>query len=173
MRYVFFLVVTIINLILTGAVFPNINIAGIYPDVIMCSIVSIAMLERSMAGAMVGLASGLVLDLFFSGTIGLYALPYFIIGAGMYFAASRIKYIDRFLLPLGFVVGGYFLKEFIMATLVYMLGVKFTLSNMFLRIMLPQAVATGLFMILVHFVFSRIYRSPSMKIKSDSEFRHL
>ena len=173
MRYVFFTVVSIVCLMLTGTVFPNLNVAGIYPDIIMCSVISIALIEKSMAGAMVGLSCGLVLDLFFSGSIGLYALPYFVTGAAVYFIVNSLKYVDRFLLPLGFVVGGYFFKEIITSLLVYMLGVNFNFFNMFIRLMLPQAIATAIFMLLVHFIFLRIYRSSSMKLKSDSDFKHL
>ena len=173
MRYVFFAAVTIVNLIFTGAVFPNINIAGIYPDLIMCTVISISLLERSMAGAMVGLASGLMLDLLFSGTIGLYALPYFIVGAAMSFIAKNIKYIDKFLLPTIFVFGGYFVKEIISSLLVFLLGVEFSFSHMFIRFMLPQAFETGVLMFLVHLIFRRLFRSSSMKLKSRDDFKHL
>ena len=173
MRYVFFAAVIIVNLIFTGAVFPNINIAGIYPDLIMCTVISISLIEKSMAGAMVGLISGLVLDLFFSGTIGLYALPYFIVGAATFFIAKNLKYIDRFLLPISFVIGGYFLKEIISSLLVYMLGVDFTFTRMFVRFMLPEAFMTGLLMLLIHLLFLRIFRSSSMKLKSSDDFKHL
>ncbi len=173
MRYVFFAAVTIVNLIFTGAIFPNLNIAGIYPDLIMCTVVSISLIEKSMAGALVGLASGLVLDLLFSGTIGLYALPYFIVGASMFFISKNLRYIDRFILPISFVIGGYFVKEIISSLFVYLLGVQFSFSHMFVRFMLPQALETGLLMLLVHLLFLRMFRSSSMKIKSRDDFRHL
>ena len=173
MRYVFFAAVALVNLIFTGTVFPNINIAGIYPDIIMCTIVSISLIEKSMAGAMVGLACGLVLDLLFSGTIGLYALPYFVAGAVVFFISKKLRYMDRFLIPISFVLGGYFLKEIISTLLVYMLGVEFSFSHMFVRFMLPQAFETAILMILIHLLFIKFYRSSSMKIKSNDEFKHL
>jgi len=89
MRYVFFAVVSIINLIFMGAVFPNLNLVGIYPDIIIASIVSIAILEQSMAGAMIGLVCGLMLDLLFSSAIGIYAIPYLIVGASMFFCQKK------------------------------------------------------------------------------------
>lgn len=173
MRYVFFAVVSVISLIFTGTVFPNINIAGIYPDIIMCSIVSIALIEKSMAGAMVGLFCGIVLDLFFSGIIGLYALPYFVVGAIMFFISKNLRYIDRFLLPVSFALGAYFVKEIISSLLAYMLGVEFSFLNMFIRIMLPQGIATAVLMLIIHTIFLRIYRSSSMKLKSSEDFKHL
>ena len=122
---------------------------------------------------MIGLVCGLVLDLMFSGTIGLYALPYFIVGAVMYFTAANLRYIGKLIIPVVFAVGGYLFMQIISSLLVYMLGVDFTFSHMFLRYMLPKALFTGVLMLLIHMLFTRIYRSSSMKIKSDSDFKHL
>ena len=126
-----------------------------------------------MSGALIGLACGLILDLFFSGTIGLYALPYFVVGALAYFISKNLRYVDKFLMPVIFAVGGYIVKEVISSLLVYMLGVEFSFIYMFIRFMLPKALFTGALMLLIHFLFTRLYRFSSMKIKSDSDFKHL
>ena len=173
MRYVFFAVVSIINLIFMGAVFPNLNIVGIYPEIIVASIVSIAILDRSMAGAMIGLVCGLILDLLFSSAIGIYAIPYLIVGASMFFVRKNLRYVDRLLLPTVFAVGAAFVKEFISALIAYMMGVEFNFWNMFARVILPQAIATGILMLLIHTIFSRIYRSSSMTLKRSDDFKHL
>ena len=173
MRYVFFAVVSVVSLIFTGTIFPNLNIAGIYPDIIMCSIVSIALIEKSMAGAMLGLFCGLMLDLFFSGIIGFYALPYFVAGAILYFVSKNLRYLDKIFLPLAFVLGAYFVKEIVSSLLAYMLGVQFSFANMFIKIMLPQGIATVVLMVIVHLIFLRVYRSSSMKLKSSEDFKHL
>jgi rod shape-determining protein MreD len=173
MRYLFFTVVTIVCWIFTGAVFPNLNIAGIYPDIIIISIVSIAILERSMAGAVLGLVCGLMLDVFFSSGIGGLAIPYLIVGAAMFFVMKNLRYIDRFLLPALFAIGAYLIKEFISALIAYMMGVEFEFWHMVARIILPRAVFTGVLMLLVHMLFTRIYRASSMKRKDNSDFKHL
>lgn len=163
MRYLVLALTAVINLILTGAVFPNINIAGIAPDVIICTMTAIAVLERSMTGAGIGLFCGLVLDLMFSGSIGLYTIPYLITGAVVYFTVKSMNYIDNYLLPFLFAMGAYVVKELASAVLIYMIGIDFSLTHMFVRFILPETLLTGLFMILVHFIFTRIYRSSSMK----------
>lgn len=173
MRYVFFAVVSIVSMILTGAVFPNLNFAGIYPDIIIVSIVSIAILERSMAAAMIGLICGLILDLFFSQAIGVLAIPYLIVGAGMFFVRKNMHYMDRFLLPAVFAVSAYLVKEMISALIAYMLGIEFNLWHMVTQIILPKAVFTGVVMLVVHLLFTRIYRASSMKLKNSGDFKRL
>jgi rod shape-determining protein MreD len=173
MRYVFFAVVSIVSLIFTGAVFPNLNIAGIHPDLIIVSIVSIAILERSMAGAMIGLVCGLILDLLFSSAIGVIAIPYLIVGAAMFFVRKNLRYMDRFLLPSVFAVSAYLVKEMISALIAYMLGVEFSFWHMVARYILPKAAFTGVIMLVVHMLFTRIYRASSMKLKDSADFKHL
>ncbi len=173
MRLLVLAAVVVINLIFTGAVFPNINIAGIAPDIIICTMASLVALEKSMTGAAIGLVCGLVLDVIFTGAIGFFALPYFLAGVALYFAGNRFRYIDPVFLPCVLAVGAYAVKELVMALLAYMLGLDFSLSRMFLRYMLPEALATGLFMLLVHLVFKRLYRSSNIRPKGMEDFKKL
>ncbi len=172
MRYLILAAVTFVNIIIASAVFPHINIADTAPDIIVCTIVSIVILENSMAGAAVGLACGLFLDLY-SGIIGYYALPYFLTGAVMFFIRKNIYYVDKIVLPFFLAIGGYFMREALGALLAYTLDKQFLLSEMFLRYMLPEAAMTGVFMFLVHLIMRRLYRTKSLKKRSSEDFRRL
>lgn len=173
MRYLILAAAGVVSLIFTGAVFPVINIADIAPDFIICVITSVAVLEKSMTGAVIGLVCGLILDLLFSGVIGLFALPYLVTGAVLYFVMQRMNYMDPVLLPTLFAMGAYLLKELVSALLAYMIGQLFSLGHMLVRFMLPEALATGIFMLLIHFIFRRIYGSPSMKPAHSEDFKRL
>lgn len=172
MRYLVLFIITIVNLIFVGAFFPNINVAGIAPDVIICSIASIAIIEKSMMGAVIGLICGLTLDVLFSGAIGFYAIPYFATGAILYFVCSKVNYFDNYILPFFIAVGAYFIKELLFALLVYMMGMSYSFSHMLIRYILPETLITGVFMLLIHFIFIRIYRSSSMKLKRFDDFQN-
>ena len=163
MRYLILSAIAIINLILTGAVFPNINIAGIHPDVIICTMASIVIMEKSMMGAIVGLVCGLALDIMFSGAIGFYTIPLFLTGSLLYFAVSRFQFFNKFLLPGIFAMGAYLVKELFCAIIVYMLGIRFSLGHMFVRYILMEALITGVFMLLIHMLLRRLYRTSSLK----------
>lgn len=163
----------VINAILTGTVFVNLNVAGIAPDLLVCTMVSIALLEKSMMGAVVGGICGLTLDIMFTGAIGSYSLPWFLTGALLYFASNQMRYVDNFLVPFIFAVSANFVKELINALIAYMLGYSFSLPYMLIRYSLPETLVTGIFMLVVHIIFRRIYRSPAMRPKYIDDIKKL
>lgn len=173
MRYIMLAAVAVINLMLTGTVFVNLNIAGIAPDILICSMVSIALMEKNMTSAVIGGICGLMLDIMFFGVIGAYTIPLFITGAALYFASRQMRYVDNILVPFLFSMGAYFLKEMITALIVYMLGSSFSLPFMMVRYILPETLVTGVFMLLVHAIFKRIYRSPTMRPKYIDDIKKL
>lgn len=172
MRYLILLAVTAVNIIFTNTVFPNINIAGLAPDIVVCTIASITILDESMVGAWLGLICGLSMDLFI-GVIGFNALPYFLTGAAAFFVRKNLGYLDKILLPLAFAVGAYVFKEGISALLAYMLDKQFSLSEVFVRYILPQTILTAALMFLVHFIMRKIYNTRVMKKKSSQDFKRL
>ncbi len=173
MRYIMFAAIAVANLIFTGAVFPNINAAGLSPDIIICSMASIVILEKRMSGAVIGLFCGLLLDMLFSGVIGFYTLPYLITGAVLYAVVKRISYIDRFFMPMLIASGAYIFKQALSALITYMLGSEFSIWNMLLRYILPEMLFTGMFMLLYHLLLGRIYRNPSVHPVNPEEFKRL
>lgn len=172
MRYLIFAAIAAVNLIFANAVFPNINIAGVAPDIIICSTISIVLLDNSMAGAWVGLICGLCLDVY-NGAIGFYALSYFLAGALAYFVRKNIYYIDKVILPFSFAIGSYFVKEATAALLAYILDKQFSLASMFIRYILPEAAFTGLFMFLVYFAMRRVYRIRAIKRRDAEDLKKL
>jgi rod shape-determining protein MreD len=173
MRYVMFAVIAVVNLIFTGAVFTNINIAGIAPDIIVCSMASIVILEKRMSGAVIGFICGLLLDMLLSGVIGFYTIPYLLTGALLYAVVRRISYIDRFFVPMLITACAYVFKEILSALITYMLGSEFQILHMFVRYILPEMVATGIFMLLYHLLLERVYRNPSVHPVNPEEFKKL
>ncbi len=173
MRFLLLFAVAAVNLIFTGAVFPNINLFGIAPDIIICTISSIAILEIRMSGAVFGLACGLVLDLMFTGSIGFYAMAYFLTGAASYGISMRLRYVDKYIVPGCFAAGAYLFKELTSALLVYMTGLSFSLPQMLFRYILPEALFTGVFMLLVHTLMRKLYRAGSIRPRSSKDIKRL
>ncbi len=173
MRYLFLTLTVIVNLIFTGAVFPNINFFGVYPDLIICTMASFAALEKSMTAAGVGFICGITLDIMFTGTIGFFTLPYFLVGMGLFFVTSRMRYIDPVLLPEALAAGAFIVKELISAMLAYMLGVNFSFSHRLLHYTLPELLLTAVLMLLIHLLFKRLYRSGSIRPKGMEDLKRL
>ncbi len=172
MRYLILLAITFVDLIFANTIFPNINIAGIAPDIVICTVASLAILDDSMVGAWIGLACGLGMDLFMR-PIGFNAMPLFLTGAAAFFVRKNVGYIDKVFLPIAFAAGAYFFRQGLSAILAYMLDLKFSLGELFLEYMLPQAVMTVALMLLVHYIMRRIYDTKVMKKKSASDFKRL
>lgn len=173
MRLIMLAAAVVINAILKGTVFVNLNIMGIAPDLLICTMVSITLLEKNMMGAVVGGICGLLLDIMFTGIIGSYSLPWFLTGAFLYFASNQIRYVDNYLAPFIFALSANLIKELLNALIAYMLGYSFSLPYMFIRFSLPETLVTGVFMLLVHMLFRRIYRSPSMRPKYIDDIKKL
>ena len=173
MRYLFLVLTVIINLIFTGVVFPRLNILGIAPDIIICTMASITALEKSRVGAAIGFICGLMLDIMFTSAIGFYTLPYFVVGMGLYFAANRINYIDPVLIPELLAAGAFFIKELLAALLAYMLGRDVSPGYRLMRFVLPEMLATALFMLLIHLIIKRLYRSNSIRPKGTEDLKRL
>lgn len=172
MRYLILSGITAVNILFASAIFPNINIADTAPDIIACTIVSLTILDGSMAGAYIGLACGLFLDLY-TGIIGYYAIPYFVTGAVMFFIRKNIYYVDKIVLPFFLALGAFFMREALAALLAYMLDRQFSLSEMFVRYMLPEAAMTGVLMFLIHYIMRKIYQYKGIKKKNSEDFRRL
>jgi rod shape-determining protein MreD len=165
--------VAIVNLIFTGAVFPNINIADTAPDILICTMASIAILEKNMTAAVLGLICGLILDVFFTGTIGFYAIPYFATGAILRSVCNRIRYYDKLLLPMLIAFGACIGRDLISALIAYMMAIDFSFGRKFLRYTLPDAAQTAVLMILIYFIFTKIYQHSVIKQKSPRDFSRL
>jgi len=173
MRYVILAAVAIVNLIFTGAVFPNINIADTAPDILICTMASIAILEKNMTAAILGLVCGLVLDIFFTGAIGFYAIPYFATGAILRSVCSRIRYYDKFFLPMLIAFGACIVRDLIFALVSYMMAINFSLGYKLIRYTLPDAALSAVFMLLIYFIFTKIYQHSVIKQKSPRDFSRL
>jgi rod shape-determining protein MreD len=173
MRYLFLVLTVIVNLIFTGVVFPRLSILGISPDIIICTMASITALEKSRMGAAIGFICGLLLDIMFTSVIGFYTLPYFVVGMGLYFVSDRIRYIGPVLVPDIFALGAFLIKELLAALLAYMLGRDVSLGYRFMRFVLPEMLATGLLMLLIHLIIKRLYRSNSIRPKGMEDLKKL
>lgn len=172
MRHLILTGIATVSIIFTSAVFPHISIADTAPDIIVCTVVSLAILDGSMAGAYIGLACGLFLDLF-SGVIGYHAIPYFLTGSAMFFIRKNIYYVDKFILPFFLAAGAFFIKEIVAAVIAYMLDKQFSFIDMFIRYMLPGAAMTGVLMFPLHMIMRKIYSYKGIKKKDSGDFKRL
>lgn len=136
---------------LDSVFFQRFNIYGARPDALFAVVCSLGVLLGSAPAGGVGLAAGLLMDIWFNKIIGL--------GAACYMAAGIISgffyrkfYADNFIVPAVTAAVGGFIKEMGMGIVLLILGARYNLALMTLQYILPCAVMTGGFCILAHLV---------------------
>ncbi|SHF02417.1 rod shape-determining protein MreD [Caldanaerobius fijiensis DSM 17918] len=86
MRNILIFILFLGAFIVQSTLFRFIGIYGVKPDLMLILLISFALLDGGLEGAILGLFIGFLQDLFFSPAIGMTMIPYFIIGlfAGYY-----------------------------------------------------------------------------------------
>ena len=151
----------VLNVIFESVVFIKINLFGIRPDTVIAVVIAVALTGGSKQGALYGAFCGAAIDVLFSRYIGMYTLPYMIIGAlaGIYY---NKYYADNKLFPVLLALPAYVLKEFIMGVQLSIAGVDFSFFHALWRYELPSAVLTAALTAAVY-VFLRRQRSEQIR----------
>jgi len=144
--------VLLINFILQTTIFEYIAVLGIKPNTAIVLIVCYSILRGDFEGAIFGFFTGLLQDLFFGKYIGLYALLGLLTG---FVCGKPFKnfYRENYLLPLlltAFSVIGY---EFLFYATNFLFRAKVDWLYYLCRVILPEAVYTGLFSIPLYRLF--------------------
>lgn len=79
-------------LVVNSTVFENIKLHGVRPDLFIIVVICASVLRNDIEGAILGFLCGLVRDIFFSNTIGFFALLYMLVG---YLCGKPFKYFYR------------------------------------------------------------------------------
>lgn len=101
MRIAITVLVVFINFLLQTTLFPLFAIQGIFPNTALIIVTSYALLRGSKEGALVGVGTGFLMDVFFSTMIGFYSLLYLAIGL-LFGRSQRNFYRENYILPVIF-----------------------------------------------------------------------
>jgi rod shape-determining protein MreD len=80
LRTLIFTILILLNFTLQSTVFSYIELFSVAPNTALIIVVSYAMLRGDVEGALVGFLAGLLIDVFFGGPLGLFALMYAVTG---------------------------------------------------------------------------------------------
>lgn len=158
MRGIVVFLIVIANVILESTLFQYFRIFGVKPDFCIILIVSYALLQGSTYGSMIGLGSGLLLDMMFGRTIGLNAFAYMLTG---YFIGRLHDNVfkDSFIPAVLFNFAAVFISQHLYLLLAYFSNnfaqTTTTYFQMLFQVILPQAVYTAL---LGGLIYRYIYR---------------
>ncbi|HPY36948.1 MAG TPA: rod shape-determining protein MreD [Clostridia bacterium] len=136
---------------LDSVFFARINILGIRPDAMLAAVVSFAVHTGSAAGAGLGAAGGLLLDVLFGRSLGLYTAIYLCAGFGAGYFYKKF-YADNVIIPAAFAAALGVVKELLLALIVRLGGVSYSFLNVLGRYILPSALLSGLLCALFHVI---------------------
>jgi len=133
----------LINFILQTTLLPLVAIRNIVPHTALIIVISYALLRSSKEGAIVGLFSGLLQDVFFSTIMGYFSIIFCAIG---YFFGRNQKhfYRENYILPVFFCILGAIVYETILFLGVAISSREMHTFHFIWRILLPQIVYTAI-----------------------------
>ncbi len=154
--------------ILQTAVFPMLDFLASVPDLMLILTVAIAFMQGRVEGILTGFLCGLLTDLFYGDIFGFQALLYVLIG---YFCGSfsQIYFDEDVKMPLLLVTVCDVSKNLIIYFSRFLLRGRIQLPGYLRNVILPEAVSTILFTLLLYRLFYRINHSMVEKEKKGRQ----
>lgn len=141
-RSVITLVIIMICYILQSTFFRYIDFAGITPNLLLIATASLSLMRGEREGIGIGFVCGLVLDVFSSNILGLFALLYMGIGFGCGLL-HRLFYSEKIALPFMVILFSDLALSFICFFLFFLIRGNFHFLYYLQSIMLPEAIYTS------------------------------
>jgi len=167
-RLIVYIIEIILCFVAQTALFNYINLADIMPNLLLILVVSYAYMRGPMTGLMLGLFSGLLVDLMGGRyIIGIYALIYMLIG---YFIGYTYKYYsnDDYTLPLIIIAISDFVYGFLFYVVEFLLRGRLNFLYYFRRMIVPEIIYTVAVSIilykLLHMINKRLEQKQDMEV---------
>lgn len=154
----------VINFVLQTTLLQYIQIRGILPNTAIIMIVSYALLRGSTEGAIVGLCSGLLQDMFFGTSIGYFALLNMLTG----YLAGRSHhnfYRENYLMPLMLCTMAVFLYESTIYFTSFLFRGQLNFFYYLGRMILPETVYTAILTVLIYRILFMVNEWLELKEK--------
>lgn len=167
-RLIVYIIEILLCFVLQSAMFHYIALADIMPNLLLILVVSTAYMRGRMPGMMVGLFSGLLVDLVYgSYVIGLCALLYLVIG---YFIGFTNRYYsnDDYTLPIIIIAVSDLIYGFLYYVFEFLLRSRLNFVFYLRRLILPEivyTVAVSVFLYkLLHMINNRLEHKPDEEV---------
>lgn len=167
-RLLVYLIEILICFVLQSALFHYMALADIMPNLMLILVVSTAYMRGRIPGMLVGLCSGLLVDLFYGNYIvGLYALLYLLIGYLIGFT-NRFYSNDDYTLPLIIVGISDFIYGFFYYVFEFLLRGRLNFLYYLRRFIFPEiiyTIAISVFLYkLLHMINTRLEHKPDEEV---------
>ena len=156
MKYAVYIISSIAGGILTAGVFPQANILGLEPDLLLVFTLCLVMITDSPVPVIFTGLTSLFIDMFYLGNVGTYTLPYIIVSlAVMWIWHGRSG--DRILSPVLTCAAAWTVKDCLAALAVFLNGNTFDFGKLFLTNTLPEMLINCVLMLGFYQIYLLIF----------------
>ncbi len=158
----------VVATILQAGIAPHLAVFGVVPNMFLLVVVTLALVEGPVSGALAGFTAGLLLDMLGSSVIGPWALVLAVVGYVAGTLGARM-FAEGWLLPVSVVLAASLLAELSYGILLAVLGMGGPFIVVLTHIVLPAAAYNTALAVVVYPWLARLLRQdPGM-----TEFRRL
>lgn len=152
----------ILNIILQSVILPGFKVFGASPNTALAIVIVIALSKGRIYGGIVGLISGLVLDVMFSMTIGISGLILFITGYFTGFASDSFAK-ENAVNPIIFTLLGTVFYNALFAMFMYFNSRNITLEYAVKSMLSFELILNGISALLIYMLFRKIFSRPQIR----------
>ena len=163
-RKVISFLIILICFLLQSTVFPKITFFSVKPNLLIIVTASFGFMRGKKEGMFVGFICGILMDIFWGGLVGFYALIYATIGYVNGFF-KRMFYDEDIKLPLGMIAASELIYGLVVYICLFMLQGEFNFLYYLVHIILPELVYT----ILVTLVLYQIILQINRKLEAEEQ----
>ena len=142
-------------MIVESTIFPFIQIRGGAPNLVLITIISFGLIYGKREGIFLGLIGGLISDILFGTVIGLYALPYMVIGYIMGIFNERVFKENR-IIPFVFTIMGTLFFQGLFYLIQYLRGVDFIYLGHMKNLATTSLILNSIIVIIIYPYFLKL-----------------
>ena len=162
-KLVAYIALTVVYFLIHTSVFPNFQLGGVAPNVMVILVSVVGFMVGGNTALVLGMCSGLLLDMFSGSYFGMYAFIYLVIGfvnSGFH----QLFFGDDMKLPLFLIGSSDLVYGLLVYGCIYFMRARYDFIFYVLNVMIPEMVYTVLVSLLLYFP---IYHMIHWMNKSD------
>lgn len=148
-------IIVIICFVLQCTLFKALSIASISPNLLIIVTSSFGFMRGKKDGLLVGFFCGILIDIFYGGTIGFYAMIYMYLGYvnGMF---RKIFFPEEIKLPMILITASDFICSLLVYFFQFLFRGRFSFPFYMIHIIIPELVYTIMVTVFVYFILLKI-----------------
>lgn len=156
MRLLVFFISSVIGGIVTAGIAPQAQIFGLQPDLLLIVMLSCVILDETPVPIIFTCITTIVIDMFYTGAIGVYTIPYAVV---LFLALGILKgrKRDRVVVPVAACAAAWLVKDLLNAATVFLNGNVFNFWKIFISLTLPETLLNCIIMLAVFQIYYAIF----------------